>query len=101
MIQDLSTHPNHHLSVVELATYWAVSRQQIYRLIESGALEAIRFGSRLYRIPTRAALEFEQRTNVPGMASRSADGRVTPATQCGSDKFPTKIGLQRVPFDKH
>ena len=92
-IRDLATHPGRFLTVAELAEYWAVSRQQIYKRIESGALGTIRFGVRCYRIPTRSALAFERRaqavnrnpmsTPVPGPA---------PLT-----RLPSRIGLQRVP----
>ena len=63
-IRDLATHPRRYLTVAELAEYWAVSRQQIYKRIESGALATIRFGARCYRIPIRSALAFEDRAQV-------------------------------------
>jgi excisionase family DNA binding protein len=97
-IRNLSTHPAHYLTVGELADYWAVSRQQIYKRIESGALEAIRLGARLYRVPTEAALEFERRANVFGVSPGKGDGRGTPepVPEYVSDKLPDKIGLRRV-----
>ena len=79
-IRDLAAHPARFVTIAELAEYWAVSRQQIYKRIESGALEAIQLGSRLYRVRTAAALEYEQRAMV---------GQKT-------DKLPRTIGLQRV-----
>ena len=51
------------VTVAELAEYWAVSRQQIYKRIETGGLEAIRLGIRLYRI-RRAALDYERRAGI-------------------------------------
>jgi excisionase family DNA binding protein len=65
-IVDLATHPAQFVTVAELAKYWAVSRQQIHKRIESGALAAIRLGSRLYRVRTQAALEFERQASVLG-----------------------------------
>jgi len=42
-------------TVAELAKRLKVDRKQIYRLIQSGRLLAIRLGPRLYRIPSAAA----------------------------------------------
>jgi excisionase family DNA binding protein len=42
-------------TVAELAKRLKVDRKQIYRLIQSGRLPAIRLGPRLYRIPSAAA----------------------------------------------
>ena len=79
-IRDLAAHTARYVTIADLAEYWAVSRQQIYKRIESGALEAIRLGSRLYRVRTSAALEYERRAMV---------GRTL-------DKLPRVIGVQRV-----
>ena len=65
-IVNLATHPAQFVTVAELAKYWAVSRQQIHKRIESGALVAIRLGSRLYRVRTQSALEFERQASVLG-----------------------------------
>ncbi len=43
------------LTVNELAKQLKVGRKQIYKLIDAGALPAIRLGPRLYRIPVTAA----------------------------------------------
>lgn len=43
------------LTVNELAKQLKVGRKQIYKLIDAGALSAIRLGPRLYRIPVTAA----------------------------------------------
>jgi len=92
-IRDLATHPERYLTVAELAEYWAVSRQQIYKRIASGALATIRFGVRCYRIPTRSALAFERRAQVMNRNPRGAPALgPAPVTQ-----LPSKIGLQRVP----
>jgi excisionase family DNA binding protein len=79
-IRDLATHSARYVTVAELAKYWAVSRQQVYKRIESGALEAIQLGSRLYRVRTSAALKYEQHAVVGQQI----------------DKLPRKIGVQRV-----
>jgi excisionase family DNA binding protein len=65
-ILDLATHDSHYLTIAELADYWAVSRHQIYKHIESGALRAVRLGTRLYRVPRQAALDFERRVSIAG-----------------------------------
>jgi excisionase family DNA binding protein len=98
-IRNLATHPAHYVTVAELAEYWAVSRQQIYMRIESGALNAIRLGSRLYRVRTQAALEFERRASVAGNGASEGETHEpseAPASGQPSDKLPKKIGLQRV-----
>ena len=40
-IHDLAAHPTRFVTIAELAEYWAVSCQQIYKRVDSGALEAI------------------------------------------------------------
>ena len=92
-IRDLATHPGRYLTVAELAEYWAVSRQQIYKRIESGALGTIRFGVRCYRIPTRSALAFERRAQA---VNRNPMSTPAPAP-APLTRMPSKIGLQRVP----
>ena len=95
-IRDLAAHQAHYVTVAELAEYWAVSRQQIYKRIESGALEAIRLGSRLYRVRTCAAREYERRASVIFAAREETNPDTTASPAPRSDKFPHKIGLQRV-----
>jgi excisionase family DNA binding protein len=90
-IRDLASHQARYVTIAELAEYWGVSRQQIYKRIDSGALEAIQLGSRLVRVRTTAALEYERNARV-GAATRGGDegasSRIT--------KLPTTIGLKRV-----
>jgi excisionase family DNA binding protein len=84
-IRELATHSTPYVSVGELATYWNVSRKQIYKQIDAGTLEAIRLGPRLFRIRTVVARDFEERARMrvldlpsrlgtfhPRMASRAA-----------------------------
>jgi excisionase family DNA binding protein len=71
VIRDLATHSAHYVTVGELAEYWSVSRRQIYKHIESGALDAIRLGPRLYRIRAVAAAAFERAQGVSGAAGDS------------------------------
>jgi excisionase family DNA binding protein len=78
-IRDLATHTTRYVTIAELAEYWAVSRQQIYKRIESGALEAIQLGSRLYRVPASAALDYEHRAAVTQNVA----------------KFPQMVSVQR------
>jgi excisionase family DNA binding protein len=66
-IHDLSTHPTAYVSVGELASYWRISRKQIYKQIDAGTLPAIRLGPRLFRIRTCVAREFEETARLsPG-----------------------------------
>jgi excisionase family DNA binding protein len=95
-IRDLAAHPAHFVTVAELAEYWAVSRQQIYKRIESGALEAICLGSRLYRVRTAVALEYERRASVKGATREVQPPPANSNPGPPADKFPKKIGLQRV-----
>jgi excisionase family DNA binding protein len=85
-IRDLAAHSARYVTVAELAEYWAVSRQQIYKRIDSGALEAIQLGSRLYRVRTAAAIEYERHASV---GAESVSDRKTA-------NLPRTIGVQRV-----
>ena len=86
-IRDLATHQARYVTIAELAEYWGVSRQQIYKRINSGALEAIQLGSRLVRVRTTAALEYERSARV-GSAIDHSNER--------AGKLPKSIGLKRV-----
>ena len=90
-IRDLASHHARYVTIAELAEYWGVSRQQIYKRIEAGALEAIQLGSRLVRVPTSAALEYERRARVTSGKPRGQDN------DHGSpfDKLPKAIGVKR------
>jgi excisionase family DNA binding protein len=92
-IRDLAAHSANFVTVAELADYWAVSRQQVYKRIESGALEAIRLGARLYRVRTRAALEFERRASVTNL--NNIDDLV-PSSPPPDDRLPAKVGFRRI-----
>jgi excisionase family DNA binding protein len=90
-IRDLASHQARYVTIAELAEYWGVSRQQIYKRIDSGALEAIQLGSRLVRVRATAALEYERNARV-GAAARDSDER----TSSRVEKLPKAIGLKRV-----
>lgn len=75
-IHDLATHPAYYVTVTELAEYWAVSRRQIHKRIESGHLYAIRLGARLYRIRTQAALDFERQATPLSRARKTSGSGV-------------------------
>jgi excisionase family DNA binding protein len=66
---DLRTHVSAYVTVGELAEYWAVSRRQIYRQIQSGELLALKFGPRLWRVSAESARQLE-RTSELGAARR-------------------------------
>ena len=93
-IRDLSTHQPKYVTVPELAEYWAVSRQQIYKRIEDGDLEAIRLSARLYRVRTAAALQFERQVNI--LSQRALPAGANQGITGKADKLPTTIGVQRV-----
>jgi excisionase family DNA binding protein len=95
-IVDLFTHEAQFVTVGELAEYWAVSRQQIYKRIESGSLPAIRLGSRLYRVRTRAALEFERQASVYGESPQTISTGAAGGTRLG-EPASSKAALRRVP----
>ena len=59
-IRTLKDHPEPYVTISELASYWAVSRKQIYKQIDAGTLRAIKLGPRLLRISTSEALRFER-----------------------------------------
>ena len=90
-IRDLASHQARYVTIAELAEYWGVSRQQIYKRIDSGALEAIQLGSRLVRVRTIAALEYERNARV-GSSTRADDDNASIRTS----KLPKTIGLKRV-----
>ena len=90
-IRDLASHHARYVTIAELAEYWGVSRQQIYKRIEAGALEAIQLGSRLVRVPATAALEYERRARVTSGKQRSQDE----ATSSPLNKLPKAIGVKR------
>ena len=90
-IRDLASHQARYVTIAELAEYWGVSRQQIYKRIDSGALEAIQLGSRRVRVRTTAALEYERNARVDYAARASDKGAASPL-----DRLPKAIGPKRV-----
>ena len=90
-IRDLASHHAHYVTIAELAEYWGVSRQQIYKRIEAGALDAIQLGSRLVRVPAAAALEYERCARVATGKSRTQD-KVISSTL---NKLPKTIAAKR------
>jgi excisionase family DNA binding protein len=90
-IRDLGSHAARYVTIAELAEYWGVSRQQIYKRIDSGALDAIQLGSRLVRVPTTAALEYERKARVRSTAQVIEEGGASRI-----DKLPKVFGPKRV-----
>jgi excisionase family DNA binding protein len=64
-IRDLHDHQTPYVTTAQLAKYWVMSRRQIYKEIERGALKALRLGPRLVRISTVDAIRFEKLGNIP------------------------------------
>jgi len=60
VITNLNTHAASYVTVTELAEYWEVTRQLVYKHIQSGLLPAMRLGPRCVRIRTHDAREFER-----------------------------------------
>ena len=90
-IRDLASHQARYVTIAELAEYWGVSRQQIYKRIDTGALDAIQLGSRLVRVRTAAALEYERDARV-GAAPRRSDHDAPSRT----DQRPKTVNIKRV-----
>ena len=88
-IRDLASHQARYVTITELAEYWGVSRQQIYKRIDTGALDAIQLGARLVRVRTAAALDYERDSRV---AARGSGQNASPRT----DKRPKTTNLKRV-----
>ena len=63
-IRDLAFHSTPYVTVSDLAEYWGISRRQVRKHIEAGALEAMVLGPKLYRIRTVAAREFERMKRI-------------------------------------
>jgi excisionase family DNA binding protein len=95
-IRSLASHEAQFVTVAELAEYWGVSRQQIYKRIDSGALAAICLGSRLYRIRTATALAFERQASVKTDAHPHKTTPETSGPPIARPVLPHRIGPQRV-----
>jgi excisionase family DNA binding protein len=59
-ISNLKTHSASYVTVAELAEYWEVTRQLVYKHIQTGLLPAMRLGPRCFRVRTTDAIDFEQ-----------------------------------------
>jgi excisionase family DNA binding protein len=59
-ISNLKTHSASYVTVAELAEYWEVTRQLVYKHIQTGLLPAMRLGPRCFRVRTADAIDFEQ-----------------------------------------
>ncbi|RPI51811.1 MAG: DNA-binding protein [Acidobacteria bacterium] len=74
VITNLSTHAANYVSVAELAEYWEVTRQLVYKHIQAGALPAMRLGPRCFRVRTIDALEFERTVSSRSRKGWSSSG---------------------------
>ena len=63
-VKDLQSHSEPYVTVAELAEYWLIGRNQLYKQIDAGTLPAIRLGPRLLRIRTSDARAFERSANM-------------------------------------
>jgi excisionase family DNA binding protein len=101
-ILDLQKHPEPYVTTSDLATYWRVSRRQIYKQIDAGTLRALKLGPRLLRISTADAIRFEQMARMSPMVERriTRKGGSRDEEAAGFDDLPRSTppdGL--VPFD--
>ena len=69
-IVDLRNHLEPYVTTSDLATYWRVSRRQIYKQIDAGTLKALRLGPRLIRIRTAEAARFEHMAKMSPILER-------------------------------
>ena len=91
VITNLNTHAASYVTVAELAEYWDVTRQLVYKHIQSGLLPAMQLGPRCFRVRTKDALEFER------MVSSRSNG--TPAGPPGG---PRRASIQLIsPRPRH
>ena len=65
-IRNLPTHPKAFVKVRDLAEYWDVSPQMLYKQIKAGTLQADRIGPRLYRIRVSRARQFATQARIAG-----------------------------------
>jgi hypothetical protein len=105
-IQNLAKHRSRFVTVVELAAYWLVSPQQIRHHIDAGALEAVRLGPRLYRVPVEAALRFERGlTRQPSTEADAAPARTEARQSKPPEKYPapatTRPVSRRLALTRH
>ncbi len=80
VITNLSTHAASYVSVAELAEYWEVTRQLVYKHIQAGSLPAMRLGPRCFRVRTTDALDFERALSSRWRKSSNASGARKPTT---------------------
>jgi hypothetical protein len=64
-IQTLRSHPSAIVTPAELVKYWRLTSAELREHIEGGALKAIRFGTGVFRIRTKDAIDFQRRNRIP------------------------------------
>ncbi|THJ68398.1 helix-turn-helix domain-containing protein [Arthrobacter echini] len=65
MVEAKSFSDVHFLTVAEVAALMRVSKMTVYRLVHSGALQAVQFG-RSYRVPESAVEDIVRRARSEG-----------------------------------
>lgn len=73
-IDDLDTHPEKKLNVGDLAEYWGVCDETVYRLARNGALPYARIGRRV-KIDAAGARRFEREAGRPEDERDDGQGR--------------------------
>lgn len=103
VITDLNNHTTSYVTVAELAEYWDVTRQLVYKHIQSGQLPAIQLGPRCFRVHTRDAVAFERLVsskwrktdNGNGVAKLARPSIVAVANRLGQGEGERKLSASR------
>jgi hypothetical protein len=74
-IIDLETHPDSCVTASALADYWRVSREQILKQVDAGALPALRLSPRTLSIRTVDAIRFEDAAMMKPSSERKTPSR--------------------------
>ena len=99
-ISNLRTHSASYVTVAELAEYWEVTRQLVYKHIQTGLLPAMRLGPRCFRVRTADAIDFERQ-----LSSKSSSVPARTAESCLVDSAHSPASARRHPtglkIDRH
>jgi hypothetical protein len=74
-IQDLEHHPRAFVTPAELTKYWQITPSDLNAHIREGRLQAIRFGTGVYRIRTTDAIQFETTHRIKRRTLKQRTGR--------------------------
>jgi excisionase family DNA binding protein len=80
-ISNLKNHSASYVTVAELAEYWEVTRQLVYKHIQTGLLPAMRLGPRCFRVRTTDAIDFERLLSSKSSSIPGSNGGRTSSIQ--------------------